>query len=287
VGGVRVEVHWLFLLALLAAAVSGYYLEALILLGSLAAHELAHLTVAWLLGVDIDSLVVTPFGGMARLDPSLETDPQSEVSVALAGPVQSFLLAGLASFLMGDALFDPSLVRFFFQVNANLAFFNLIPALPLDGGRALRGLLSQRWGYRPTTVWMARLGLLSGAAMLAAALGVMASAGQVFLTPLVGGLFLTLCAVAEGDEAVFRSYRQFLHKRQRMARQRIIPGGTLVVVEGTRIGEVLERLSARRYHLVLVVDRSLLPVGTLHEAEILEAFQALGPRATVEQVLDH
>jgi len=49
---------------------------------------------------------------------------------------------------------------------------------------------------------------------------------------------------------------------------------------------VLQHLAARRYHLVLVVDRSLLPVGTLHEAEILDAFQVLGPRAPVEQVLD-
>ncbi|MBP2019932.1 stage IV sporulation protein FB [Symbiobacterium terraclitae] len=285
-GGVRVEVHWLFLLALVAACVSGYYMEVLILVGSLAAHELAHLTVAWLLGVEVDSLLLTPLGGMARLDTALELDPQSEVSVALAGPVQSFLLAGLASFLMGDALFDPSLVRFFFQVNANLAFFNLIPALPLDGGRALRGLLAQRWGYRRTTIWSTRLGLLCGAVMSAAALGVLAASGQLFLTPLAGGLFLILGALAEGEEAVFRSYRQFLHKRQRMARQRLIPGGSLVVVEGTRIGEVLEHLSDRRYHLVLVVDRALLPVGTLHEAEIMDAFQELGPRATVEEVLD-
>ncbi|MFS8639680.1 MAG: M50 family metallopeptidase, partial [Symbiobacteriaceae bacterium] len=208
VAGVRVEVHWLFLLALLVAAVSGRYLEALILLGSLAAHEIAHLTAAWLLGVDIDAVTLTPFGGVARMDPSLESDPQAEVTIALAGPVQSFLLAGMATFLMGDRLFDPSLMRFFFQVNANLAFFNLIPALPLDGGRALRGLLAQRWGYRPTTVWMTRLGLLSGLAMLAAALGVLASAGQVFLTPLAGGLFLAsgedvLAVSADGAEWTF------------------------------------------------------------------------------------
>lgn len=282
----RIEVHWLFLLALVAAAVSGYYLEALILIGSLAAHELAHLIVAWVLGLEVESLLLTPFGGMARLDASLETDPQAEASVALAGPFQSFFLAGMANFLVGDALFDQALVRFFFQVNANLAFFNLVPALPLDGGRALRGLLAQRWGYRRVTGWMARLGLLAGAAMMAAALGVMAASRVVYLTPLVGGLFLALGALQEGDGAVFRGYGHFLRKRERVARRRIIQGGHLVVLEGTRIGEVLEHLASSRYHLVLVVDRSLHPVGTLHEAELMDAFQELGPRATVEQVLD-
>jgi Zn-dependent protease len=157
----RVEVHWLFLLVLLVATLAGFQLEALILLGSLIAHEIAHLLVAWVLGLGVEELILTPFGGMARLDTSLETDPQAETSVALAGPFQSFFLAGLAVFLMGADLFDRQHVRFFYEVNANLAFFNLIPALPMDGGRALRGLLAQRWGYRRVTRWMLRVGRVS------------------------------------------------------------------------------------------------------------------------------
>lgn len=282
----RVEVHWLFLLILVGASLVGYHVEALIMVGSLLAHELAHLMVAWVLGLEVEELIFTPFGGMARLDTTLETDPQAETSVALAGPFQSFFLAGLAGFLMGGELFDQAYVRFFFEVNANLAFFNLIPALPLDGGRALRGLLAQRYGYRRATGWMFGLGRLCGAAMVGAALVVLVRSGSLFVTPLAGGLFLVLGAGREVDEAMYRSYRQFLLKRERLASRRVMQAEQLVVVEGTRIGEVLEHLAARRYHLVLVVDPALRPVGTLHEAELMDAFQEIGPHATVEQVLD-
>jgi stage IV sporulation protein FB len=282
----RVEVHWLFLLILLGVAAAGYHVEALILVGSLIAHEIAHLMVAWVLGLEVEELLLTPFGGMARLDTTLETDPQAETSVALAGPFQSFFLAGLASFLLGGDLFDQAHVRFFFEMNANLAFFNLIPALPLDGGRALRGLLAQRYGYRRVTRWMFWLGRICGAAMVAAALVTMAKTGSLYATPLVGGLFLVLGAGQEVNEAVYRSYRQFLLKRERLARRRVMPAEQLVVVVGTRIGEVLEHLASRRYHLVLVVDAALRPVGTLHEAELMDAFALIGPQATVEQVLD-
>ncbi|MFZ5827324.1 MAG: M50 family metallopeptidase [Bacillota bacterium] len=282
----RVVVHWLFLLILVAASLTGYHLEALILLGSLMAHELAHLMVAWVLGLGVEELTLTPFGGMARLDTTLETDPQAETSVALAGPFQSFFLAGLAGFLLGGELFDQTHVRFFFEVNANLAFFNLIPALPLDGGRALRGLLAQRFGYRRATGWMFVLGRLCGAAMVAAALAVLSRTGSVYLTPIVGGLFLALGAGKEVDQAVYRSYRQFLLKRDRLARRRVMPADHLVAVQGTRISEVLEHLASRRYHLVLVVDVALHPMGLLHESELMDAFQEMGPQATVEQVLD-
>ncbi len=282
----RVEVHWFFGIILLGASLTGYFLEAVILLGSLIAHELAHLLVAWVLGLGVEELVITPFGGMARLDSTLETDPQAETSVALAGPFQSFFLAGLAGFLMGGELWDQAHVRFFFEVNANLAFFNLIPALPLDGGRALRGLLAQRYGYRRVTRWMSWLGRVCGTAMVVTALVVLLETGSFYATPLVGGLFLALGAGQEVDEAVYRSYRQFLQKRERLARRRVMDGAQLVVVEGTRVVEVLEHMASRRYHLVLVVDPALRPVGTLHEAEIMDAFAELGPQATVDQVLD-
>lgn len=282
----RVEVHWLFLLVLLGASLAGYHLEALILLGSLVAHELAHLMVAWVLGLGVEELMLTPFGGMARLDTTLESDPQAETSVALAGPFQSFFLAGLAGFLLGSELFNQVHVRFFFEVNANLAFFNLIPALPLDGGRALRGLLAQRFGYRRVTGWMYWLGRLSGAIMVAAALLVLIRSGSFYLTPMVGGLFLALGAGKEVDEAVYRSYRQFLSKRERLARRRVMPADQLVAVGGARISEVLEHLASRRYHLVLVVDATLHPIGLLHESELMDAFQEMGPQATLEQVLD-
>jgi stage IV sporulation protein FB len=284
--GIRIKFHWLFALILVVSAGAGYLLEALILLGSLAAHELAHLAVAWVLGVRVEDLLVTPFGGMIRLDSALEADPQAETSVALAGPFQSFFLASLALAFNGSSLWDQELVRFFFEVNANLAMFNLIPALPLDGGRALRGLLAQRWGYRRVTGWMVWSGRVCGLAMATTAVLVLSARGQVYATPLVGGLFLSLTAGREVSDVAFRSYQRFLRKRKQLSGQRILSAGQLVAQATTRLGEVVEYLGARRYHLLLVVDEDLRPIGTLHEAELLDAFAELGPRVTLSEVLD-
>jgi stage IV sporulation protein FB len=283
----RIGVHWLFVVLLVVAVAAGYLPEAMVLVGSLAAHEIAHLAVAWILGLGVEELMITPFGAMARLDTTLETDPQAETSVALAGPFQSFFLAGLALFLTGDQFWDQQLVRFCFEVNANLAFFNLIPALPLDGGRALRGLLAQRYGYRRVSIWMAWLSRFCGVSMAGAAAIVWLRTRAVFMTPLVGGVFLALSATQEVEAATYRSFRQFLRKRDRLKQRKVVAAQQLVAVEGTRLREVLEHLAARRYHTVLVVDRDLHPLGTLYEAELIDAFEALGPETTVEQILEH
>jgi stage IV sporulation protein FB len=282
----RIGVHWLFVALLVVAVAAGYLPEAAVLVGSLAAHEIAHLAVAWMLGLGVEELMITPFGGMARLDTTLETDPQAETSVALAGPFESFFLAGLALFLTGEQFFDQQLVRFFFEVNANLAFFNLIPALPLDGGRAFRGLLAQRYGYRRVTVWMAWLSRFCGVAMAGVAAMVWLKARVVFITPLVGGVFLALSATQEVEAATYRSFRQFLLKRDRLRQRRVVGTQQLVAMEGTRLREVLEHLAARRYHTILVVDRDLHPLGTLYESELMDAFEQMGPETPVELILE-
>lgn len=282
----RLRVHWLFVVMLLISAAAGYYIEALILVGSLIAHEIAHLSVAWVLGVEVEELALTPFGGMARMDSVLQVDPQAETSVALAGPFQSFFLAGLTLFVTGGDIWDDRLVQFCFEINANLAFFNLIPALPLDGGRAMRGLLAQRWGYRSVTRWMSWSGRLCGAAMAIVALVPLMRDGNLLATPLVGGIFLLLNAGREVEEAAFAAYRQLLRKRERMTQRGIVVARQLVAVEGTRLQDLLEQLTVRQYHTILVVDRHLRPLGTLYETSLMDAFVELGPEVRVEQMLE-
>lgn len=284
-GGVRLSVHPLYVAALALAVYLGFGVEALVILLSLFMHELAHVLIAWLMGLRIEEVALTPFGGLAKLEGALEQDPQAEAIVALAGPCQSFLLAGLAIFLAGSDFWDQKLLRFCFEANANLAFFNLIPALPLDGGRALRGVLAQRWGLRRASHWLGWCGRICGLLMAAAAVMVLAGSGRLYLTPLLGGLFVSWQAGREVAEATYRSYRQFLQKRHRLIERRVMAAGQLVALATTPLGEVLGHLAQSRYHLVMVVDEGLQPLGLLTEADLMRGFQTLGPRVSVGELL--
>lgn len=193
----RLDFSWLPTVALVAwwAATSSlpadlpgrsttlYWLMALVvvlgLLLSVIAHELAHTLVTRRYGSDAEPALVFPFGAARDRDAGCRT-PDTDLLVALTGPVASASLA--LGLLIGAELARPgspqaSLLASVSFLNGLLAAINLLPAFPLDGGRALRSVL---WLLRGDLGWAtttsARLG--SAAGLAAIVLGILVILGD-------------------------------------------------------------------------------------------------------------
>ncbi|MDY6783035.1 MAG: site-2 protease family protein [Cyanobacteriota bacterium] len=115
-------------------------IAALLLFASVLAHELGHSLVAIRQGIEVKSITLFIFGGLAMLGKESET-PGQAFSVAIAGPAVSLVLFALLT-LIGVSLPLPnaleSIIALLAQINLILALFNLIPGLPLDGGNVLK-----------------------------------------------------------------------------------------------------------------------------------------------------
>lgn len=141
--------------------------------GSLLLHELAHSLVALAYRLQITSITLFIFGGVAGLA-SEPRSARSEFWIAIAGPAMSFALAGagylLAAIGQGAGLPTGVVAVFAYLGLANLvlAIFNLVPAFPMDGGRVLRAAI---WYLKNdlhfATLLASRIGNLIGAAMMA------------------------------------------------------------------------------------------------------------------------
>src|SRR5438309_6400322 len=113
-------------------------------------HELSHALMGRTEGIEIEEIVLHPFGGLARLRTQPE-NPGAEFRIAVAGPAASFIF-GLVAFagIMLSAMFRFNFgTAFFFFISAGnllLAVFNLFPGYPLDGGRVLRAIIWKRSG---------------------------------------------------------------------------------------------------------------------------------------------
>lgn len=147
---------------------------------SILLHELGHSLVAQRLGVEIAEIELHFFGGTAKMLSAPRT-PWDEILISAAGPLVSLSLAGLfialamvpvAMFVPGDFVFELG-VRLFWVNLAVLGCFNLLPAIPMDGGRILRAVLARRYGAlratrvavtvaRVVAVMLALLGLVTG-----------------------------------------------------------------------------------------------------------------------------
>ncbi|HVG39543.1 MAG TPA: M50 family metallopeptidase, partial [Pyrinomonadaceae bacterium] len=117
---------------------------------SIFGHELSHALMARAEGIEIEEIILHPFGGLARLR-SQPRSPGAEFRIALAGPAASFIFAvvGFAAMLVANMSgFRAATAVFFFFWFGNLllAVFNLFPGYPLDGGRVLRAFLWHRRG---------------------------------------------------------------------------------------------------------------------------------------------
>jgi Zn-dependent protease/CBS domain-containing protein len=113
-------------------------------------HELSHALVSKMEGIEIEEIVLHPFGGLARMRREPDS-PRAEFRIAVAGPASSFLFAVVAAlvFTVAAAL-NLWVVWAIFAIiaagNLMLAISNLLPGYPLDGGRVLRAFLWHRGG---------------------------------------------------------------------------------------------------------------------------------------------
>lgn len=124
-------------------------------------HELAHALVANRLGVGVRSILLFMFGGVAEIDREART-PGAEFAIALAGPAASVVLAAAAGLVsVGPAAArgpTGALVLALAFLNVGIALFNLLPALPLDGGRILRAGLWRMTADRARATAIAGVG---------------------------------------------------------------------------------------------------------------------------------
>ena len=156
----------------LAPGVTGLLglLTALLLFASVLAHELGHSWVALRQGINVQSITLFLFGGVASLSQE-STTPGNAFWVAIAGPLVSACLAGL--FFLVHAITrvgGPAgeILQLLGSINLALAVFNLIPGLPLDGGNILKAMVWRITGNVDRGIIVAsRMGqLLGGAAIL-------------------------------------------------------------------------------------------------------------------------
>lgn len=227
VTGIPVKIHWTFGLLLLWVAYEtskgGFkpwmvFLSVLFVLSvffCVILHEFGHALAARKYGVKTFDIMMTPIGGIARLERMPEGKGQ-EFWVALAGPVVNFLIVGLIwlGFLIVQGQTLPilspdfwsfenetySYFKFLMLANGYLGTFNLLPAFPMDGGRMMRSLLSIRMDRSKATRIASYTG--QGIAVIMFGVGIMRSQPTMALI----GVFIFFAARQE-YQALLRQTR--------------------------------------------------------------------------------
>ena len=224
VRGIRIAVDfsWFIVLFLIIFWLSGFYRDvldtdqgatapyllavasAVLFFASILLHELGHAFVATRNGIEVSSITLWMFGGVARLERDSDT-PATEFKIAVAGPLVTAAIVAVCA-ILGLALAGGDQVRhaaltqentqtsgiaamvvWLGSINLLVLVFNLVPAFPLDGGRMARAIAWWRTGSRNSgTRFAATLGEWFGLFLILAGLGYF----LVYLGDVIGGIWL-------------------------------------------------------------------------------------------------
>ena len=216
--GIRVSLHvsWFLILGLVGLGSARAYAEAdpglssptlaamgaataLLFFACLLAHELGHALIARRLGVRVRGITLFLLGGLSEISEEINV-PRNEFAIALAGPLVSAALGGAFSVAAYAAAGPVEAVAASLALgNLFLAVFNLIPGLPLDGGRLLRAGIWRLTGdrRRATLIGVAG-GRLLALAMLILGVFVLTRGSTAGVWYLLMALFLDQAARAAG-----------------------------------------------------------------------------------------
>lgn len=169
--------------------------------GAVLVHELAHCVVARRRGAIVDDILLTPLAGFSQIRQMPEA-PGDQLAIALVGPLTNlamavvFMAAGLG---VGVRLWPPTLfagpwLARLLWMNVLLGAFNLLPALPMDGGRVLRAALARRLDPRTATRVSVEVARVCATAMIV--IGIFYDFWLVLI-----GIFVLLAAGAEDQGA--------------------------------------------------------------------------------------
>lgn len=174
-------------------------------------HEFAHIAAAKLMQVYISEIRIMPFGGRAQMENPYGLSAVQLVAVAIAGPAANLICAIGYAFLAQCRFIGYNSAAMHVRINLVLFVFNMLPALPLDGGRILYALFMRPLGVMRA----ARIGIICGRA-LSLVLTSSAVAGfflnrKLNLLPLMTAIFILASSQDELDALYLARAKQFIN----------------------------------------------------------------------------
>lgn len=284
-GATELRVHPVLPLYLAYVWLTGHGLFALLAFGSILLHELAHAACAAAFGQAPHGIEITPLGAVMRLEDESRLTPRRRATMLLAGPAMTSVLCALAVGMTRNGIIPLEVGRLLFLSNVSILLLNLLPALPLDGGRLatmlLGCLLPVQTAYRVMRVFTLTLGL----AMIALNIYASWRLGGWNLSMAFAGCCLLYSAHAATTTQAMAEMRSFMD-RKIMLEQRGMKKTVWISVMGNQpLRRLVKRLPQRRQGMYLIFEPgSMQLLGQLTEHELLQQYMS-SPDATVKQAL--
>ncbi len=245
-------------------------------------HELFHLFAALLLKIRIGSIIVMPFGMTLRLSGNVIKNPVKESLVALAGPFANALMLLIGKVLSHFYIWAEESMFLYMSLNCIIMLVNLMPVLPLDGGRIFRSVLAHFFGYLNAMKIMRKCTVFTAVLLLVIALLLTAFIG-VNISFIMIAAFLIFNLIEEKKSSDLFVLKELLRSKEKLLEQKLIPSKLISASLDTYAKKIIPKISYDSFCLIYVTDGNNNGYF-ISESEIIEALTTRGYRIKMGQI---
>lgn len=311
ISGIQIGLHysWLIIALLVTLSLAGHFhavnpkwsagviwtsaiITGLLFFASIIAHEMSHAAVARLRGLPVRSITLFALGGVAMIEKEAE-DAKTEFWMGIAGPIMSFVIGTVCLALAWLLGWTPefqelapqtppvAVLMWLGVINITLAFFNMIPSYPLDGGRVLRAII---WWITGNNVRATRIA--AGVGQFVALSFIIWGLFRFFGGAGFGGLWMTLIGWFLLDAARSSAVQLETTESLRGLRVADVMARDCPVVDGrTNLQTFADEYLLRTGQRCFIVTENNRIVGLITTHEVKEVERDKWKFTTIDQVM--
>ena len=286
IGGIRLKIHILLPLMWLFTFLTGAGAQMIPTMLALLLHESGHLIAARLLHIPIAQIEITPYGGLIMMEDIASQPPIAAFFVAFSGPLASLIGFCISCFGIYQGILSISFAHSFARANLLLLLINLSPALPLDGGRMLRTIMSRYVSWQKATRVLSRAGYIIGILFISISI-LFAFHGTLIFTPIFIGFYFIYAAAQEQKSSLARYITALIARRKLLDERTVMPVQYLAVSENARLYALLTCMHPGKYHMLIVLSEDGLKYkAILHEQQLCQYLMENDPAQKIADCIE-
>ena len=138
----KIEFHYTYLIIALGFILTGYFPNLIIFTSIIIIHELGHHTIAKINKLNVEKIIIYPYGGLVKMNNPINTSIKKELAVAISGILFQLIYYLIIIILHKQGIIRDYIFNLFAMYNTSILTFNILPIHPLDGSKILNLLLS-------------------------------------------------------------------------------------------------------------------------------------------------
>lgn len=282
---IDIVVHPFMPLMILYAWISGHGAFIIITVISIVLHECAHALTAFLFRQKLQSIEITPLGAVLRMEITSGLSASKKLFILLSGPMMSWCLCAI-SIVAVRCGFPVEISWYFFIGNLAIFVLNLVPALPLDGGRVLLLILERLFPSKYVVIIMRSIGTVLGVTFIVLNIVCVLGIGGWNLSLGFAGFSLLHGTKCEMIGYQLLEYRRLLDRKISIENKGFCAVCVRYVLSHIPLRYIIRRLPASKSLLCCCLEPGTMNLlGYMTEIELIQIYM-LHPDMTLRQALE-